>query len=57
MICIPAEIPRELCDIDDELKAIHHSNNSVFIWVLNSKEDRNDFVDRSIGMNKIERAA
>ena len=57
MICIPAEIPRELCDIDDELKAIHHSNNSVFIWVLNSKEDRNDFVGRSIGMNKIERAA
>jgi hypothetical protein len=57
MICIPAEIPRELCEIDDELKAIYHSNNSVCIWVFNSTEDRNSFVSRSIGMNKHERSA
>ena len=25
MICIKAEIPKELSDIDDELKAIYHS--------------------------------
>ncbi len=24
MICIKTEIPQEICDIDDELKAIYH---------------------------------
>ena len=24
MICVKAEIPKEICDIDDELKAIYH---------------------------------
>ena len=27
MICIKAEIPNELCSIDDELKAIYHTVN------------------------------
>ena len=26
MICIPVKIPRELCALDDELKAIYHSD-------------------------------
>ena len=25
MICIKTQIPKEICDIDDELKAIYHS--------------------------------
>ena len=25
MICIKTEIPQEICDIDDEFKAIYHS--------------------------------
>ena len=25
MICIKTEIPQEICNIDDELKAIYHS--------------------------------
>ena len=29
MICIKAEIPIELTDIDDELKAIYHSKDTV----------------------------
>lgn len=57
MICIPAEIPRELCAIDDELKAIYHSNNSVCIWVFKSTTDRNRFVTETAGMKKDERTA
>jgi hypothetical protein len=57
MICIPAEIPQELCDIDDELKAIYHSNNSVCIWVFNRIEERNRFVLETAGMKKSEREA
>ena len=52
MICIPAEIPRELCEIDDELKAIYHGKDSVCIWVFQSREERNKFMDETIGMNK-----
>ena len=29
MICIKAEIPKELNDIDDELKAIYHSKDTI----------------------------
>ena len=57
MICIPAEIPRELCAIDDELKAICHSNNSVCIWVFNSTDDHNRFIKKTAGMKKDERTA
>jgi len=35
MICIKTEIPKEICEIDDELKAIYHSQNTVCIWVFN----------------------
>ena len=34
MICIKANIPQEICDIDDELKAIYHSKDTVCIWVF-----------------------
>ena len=55
MICIQAEIPPEVCDIDDELKAIYHSQNTVCIWVFRNREDRNRFMDETIGMLKDER--
>ena len=29
MICIKADIPKELNEIDDELKAIYHSKDTV----------------------------
>ncbi len=34
MICIKTDIPEEICKIDDELKAIYHSKDTVCIWVL-----------------------
>ena len=55
MICIKAKIPKEICDIDDELKAIYHSSDSVCIWVFESRDDRNRFMEETVGMMKEER--
>ncbi len=55
MFCIKTEIPQEICDIDDELKAIYHSKDSICIWIFHKREDRNRFVDETVGMLKDER--
>ena len=55
MYCIQFDIPRDLCEIDDELKAIYHSKDTVCIWVFNSRYDRNNFVEETAGMLKTER--
>ena len=57
MICIPTEIPQELCAIDDELKAIYHSKDSFCIWVFQTRADRNHFMDATAGMDKENRGA
>ena len=55
MYCIQSDIPNFLCEIDDELKAIYHSKDSICIWVFDSRKDRNNFVDETAGMLKGER--
>jgi|TARA_B100001758_G_C17895367_1_gene345875 hypothetical protein len=55
MICIKTNIPKEICDIDDELKAIYHSHDSICIWVFKTRNDRNKFLDETIGMMKKDR--
>ena len=55
MYCIKTNIPQEICTIDDELKAIYHSNDTVCIWILETREDRNRFMDETTGMLKSER--
>ena len=55
MICIKTKIPKEICEIDDELKAIYNSSDSVCIWVFKSRRDRNKFMDETIGMLKKDR--
>ena len=55
MLCIKVNIPQEICEVDDELKAIYHSKDSICIWIFKSRNDRNSFVDKTIGMDKIER--
>ena len=55
MICIKTDIPQEIYDIDDELKAIYHSKDAVCIWVFKTREDRNRFMDETVGMLKDER--
>ena len=55
MICIKAVIPKELNDINDELKAIYHSKDTVCFYVFKSRDLRNEFVEKTKGMNKSER--
>ena len=55
MYYFPVDIPHSLCEIDDQLKAIYRSKDSVCIWVFGSREDRNNFVDETAGMLKAER--
>ena len=55
MICIKADIPQEICAIDDELKAIYHSKDTVCIWVFKTRDERNKFMDETVGMKKSER--
>ena len=55
MICIKAEIPEELNKIDDELKAIYHSNETVCFYLFQTRELRNKFIEETKGMNKEDR--
>ena len=55
MICIKADIPKELNDIDDELKAIYHSKDTVCFFIFKNREQRNEFLERTKGMSKVER--
>ena len=55
MICIKTEIPQEICDIDDELKAIYQSKDSICIWLFITRIDRNKFMHETIGMLKNDR--
>ena len=55
MICIKADIPNELSLIDDELKAIYHSADTVCFFIFPTREKRNEFMERTQGMKKNER--
>ena len=55
MYCIPVDIPPELCAIDDELKAIYHSQDSVCVWTFKARSERNRFMDETAGMVKADR--
>ena len=55
MICIKTNIPKELNNIDDELKAIYHSKDTVCYYIFKNREDRNKFLDKTIRIKKIDR--
>jgi hypothetical protein len=55
MICIKADIPKELSNIDDELKAIYHSKETVCFYIFKTRELRNEFIEKTKGMNKVDR--
>ena len=55
MICIKAETPEELNKIDDELKAIYHSKETVCFYLFKTREVRNKFIEETKGMNKEDR--
>ena len=50
MICIKADIPNQICKINDELKAFYHISDNVFIWVFEFMEDSNKFMKGTFGM-------
>ena len=55
MICIKTDIQEEICKIDDELKAIYHSKDTVCIWVFRTREYRNKFMNETVGFKKDDR--
>ena len=55
MICIKTTIPAELNEIDDELKAIYHSSDTVCFYIFKTRELRNEFVEKTKGTNKEQR--
>ena len=55
MICIKTVIPAELNEIDDELKAIYHSSDSVCFYIFKTRELRYEFIEKTKGMNKEQR--
>ena len=55
MICIKTNIPKKLNNIDDELKAIYHSKDTVCFYIFKNREDRNKFLDKTERMKKIDR--
>lgn len=55
MYCFKIDIPEEICKIDDEVKAIYHSRDTVCIWVFKTRENRNNFMDETAGMIKADR--
>ena len=54
MICIKADIPKELGNIEGELKAIYHSKNIVCFFTFENKKHRNEFIEKTKGMTKVE---
>ena len=55
MFCIKADIPGELNEIDDELKAIYHSKDTVCFYIFKSRVLRNQFIEDTKTMNKTQR--
>jgi hypothetical protein len=55
MICINASIPKELNVIDDELKAIYHSKDTVCFYIFKNRNQRNEFIEKTKGMSKNDR--
>mgnify|MGYP001163818431 CR=1 FL=1 len=55
MYCFKIDISESFFDLDNELKAICHSKDTGCIWVFRNRDDRNNFVDETAGMLKVER--
>jgi|TARA_B110000261_G_scaffold140095_1_gene159929 hypothetical protein len=55
MICIKADIPKKLNEIDDELKAIYHSKDTICFYIFKSRDLRNEFIENTKTMNKTHR--
>ena len=50
MICIKADIPEVLNEIDDELKAVYHRKDTVCFFILKTRELRNKFIEETLSL-------
>ena len=55
MYRLKIDISEEICKIDDELKEIYHSSNTVCIWVFKTRDDRNNFLDETKRLMKVDK--
>ena len=55
MYCLNIDLLEEICKIDDELKAIYHSTDAICIRIFQTRDDRNNFMDETLGMIKADR--
>ena len=54
MYCTQVDIPQNICDVDNEFKAIYHNKDTVCIWVFKTRDDRSRFVEETAGLIKLE---
>ena len=55
MICINANIPKKLNDIDDELNSIYRSKDTVCFYIFKNRDQRNEFIEKTNRMSKNDR--
>ena len=55
MIFVKADIPKELNEIDDELKVIYHSKDTICFYIFKSSDLKNEFIENTRTMNKTHR--
>ena len=55
MICLKTNIPEEVCNIDDELKAIYHSKDTVCFYIFKNRNQRNEFIEKTKRLSKNDR--
>ena len=53
--CYKINISEEVCKIDGKLKATYRTCDTVCKWVSKTRDDRNDFMDETLGMMKADR--
>ncbi len=55
MICIKADTPKELNNIEDKLKAIYRSKNTVCFFIFKNRDQQNELLEKTKGMTKVRR--
>ena len=44
MVCIKMDIPKELNEIDDEIKVTNYSKDTICFYIFKSRNLRNEFI-------------
>ena len=52
MNCFKAQVPNHLQSVEDELKAIYQSKDSIYIWIFKNVSEKNKYINEKIGMLK-----